>query len=91
MNYKDGIIRNGSGVGLCSAIGNVKDGIIRAGTGLGLGTTIGNVKDGIVRNGSGLGLGSIKGKVSNFSIKGMEREKDDEIVAAYHFLVKKFL
>jgi len=31
----------------------------------------------------------IIGKVNDFAIKGMEREKDDTIVAAYHFLAKK--
>jgi hypothetical protein len=58
---------------------------------VGSGTAIGNVKDGVVRNGSGKGSGSIVGKVSDFTIKGIERERDDEIVAVYHFLVKKFL
>ena len=74
---------------------SIKDGVIREGSssGLGTGRPVGNVKDGVVRAGSssGLGTGSTKGKVSQYSIKGMERESDAEIVAAYHFLVKKFL
>jgi hypothetical protein len=37
------------------------------------------------------GAGSQIGKVSDFSIKGMERELDSEIVACYHFLVKKII
>ena len=52
---------------------------------------MGNVKDKVVRDGSTKGSGSIVGKVSDYTIKGMERERDDEIVAVYHFLVKKFL
>ena len=70
---------------------NFKDGVIRDGSSVGSGRAIGNVKDGIVRNGSSLGGGSTVGKVSNYTIKGIERERDDVIVAAYHFLVKKFL
>jgi len=65
--------------------------MIRTGSSLGSGSTIGNVKDGVVRNGSSKGSGSTVGKVADYMIKGMERERDDEIVAAYHFLVKKFL
>ncbi|MER9330606.1 hypothetical protein [Mesorhizobium sp. M0488] len=45
----------------------------------------------MVRNGSSKGSGSIIRKVTDFTIKGIERERDDEIVAVYHFLIKKFL
>jgi len=50
-----------------------------------------NFKDGVIRNGSSISAGNPIGKVSNFTIKGMERELDAEIVAAYHFLVKKII
>ena len=68
---------------------NYKDGVVRDGVSIGSGTGLGNIKDGVVRSGSSLGSGGTIGKVSNFTIKGMERELDGEIVAAYHFLVKK--
>ena len=94
-NFKDGVIRDGSSAGTGAPLGNIKGGVIRQGSssGLGTGRPVGNVKDGVVRAGSssGLGTGSTKGKVSQYSIKGMERESDAEIVAAYHFLVKRFL
>jgi len=72
---------------------NFKDGIIRDGSSVGSGSALGNVKDGIIRTGncSPAGCGSEKGKVKDYTIKGMEREDDAEMVAAYHFLVKKFL
>ena len=50
-----------------------------------------NAKGGVVRNGSSIGSGSTIGKLKDFPIKGMERELDAEIVAAYHFLVKKIV
>jgi hypothetical protein len=68
----------------------VKDGLIRNGSSKGTGTVLFNVKGDVVRNGSSLGTGSIVGEVVDFSIKGMEREVDAEIVGAYYFLVKKF-
>jgi hypothetical protein len=58
---------------------------------VGAGTTIGNVKDGIMRAGPSLGAGSKKGNVPDYTINGIERERDDELVAVYHFLIKKFL
>ncbi len=70
---------------------NFKDGMIREGNFVGTGKTLGNIKDRVVRNGSVAGAGSQIGKVSDFSIKGMERELDSEIVACYHFLVKKII
>lgn len=70
---------------------NFKDGVIRDGSSKGAGRAILNVKNGLVRDGSSLGGGRNIGKVSDFTIKGMERELDSEIVAAYHFLVKKII
>jgi hypothetical protein len=66
-------------------------GIIRDGSSKGFGNALFNVKDGVVRDGSSLGFGKTIGKISDFTIKGMERELDAEIVAAYHFLVKKIV
>lgn len=93
-NIKGGIIRKGSGsVGSGSIVGNVKDGVIREGSSSnpGSGNVIGSVKNGDVYKGTGssAGSGSKIGKVKDFSITGMEREKDEDMVAAYHFLVKK--
>ena len=85
---KDGKIRKGSSTGT-TPLGNVKDGKIREGSSTGA-TPILNVKDGKVRKGSSTGTTPI-GKVQDFMIKGMERELDAEIVAAYHFLIKKIV
>lgn len=90
-NIKDGVIRDGSSVGSGKALGNVKDGIIRDGSSKGGGRALLNVKGDTVRNGSSLASGSPIGKVKDFSIKGMERELDADIVATYHFLVKKIV
>lgn len=94
-NFKDGVIRDGSAVGAGRALGNLKGGVIRSGPSPGSGMALGNVKDGVIRNGpsagSGRGAGMIVGKVSDFTIRGIERERDDEIVAVYHFLIKRFL
>lgn len=51
-----------------------------------IGGLVGKVKDGYVysKNGSRLG------RVSDYMIDGMQHEKDVNIVAVYHFLVKKF-
>lgn len=51
-----------------------------------IGTLVSKVKDGYVysKNGSRLG------RVSDYMIDGMQQEKDVNIVATYHFLVKKF-
>lgn len=72
-------------------MGNVKDGIIRDGSSKGAGKAILNVKGDTVRDGSSLGTGKTIGKISDFTIKGMERELDPEIVATYHFLIKKIV
>jgi len=50
-----------------------------------MGTLIGKVKDGIVRSSIGTRIGNVK----DYMIDGMQREKDVNMVAAYHFLVKK--
>ena len=48
------------------------------------------VKDGKVYKGIGSpGSGTKIGTVSDFTIKGIEREKDETIIAVYHFLIKK--
>lgn len=94
-NIKDGIIRrcNLAAVGHGDAVGNVTEGIIRSGnlTSVGHGDAVGNVKDSIVRRGNltTAGHGDQIGTVNDFAIKGMAREKDEEMVATYHFLVKK--
>jgi len=60
---------------------------------VGNGDIILNIKDGYLRAGSSssLGSGDKKGNVTDFAIKWMERELDAEIVAAYHFLIKKIV
>ena len=94
-NLKDGIIRKSSysTTGSGNAVCNVKDDIIRESsyTSKGSGNAIGNVKDGYVYKSTytSKGSGTKIGKVKDFTIPGMEREHDAEIVAAYHFLVKK--
>lgn len=50
-----------------------------------------NYKGGIIRDGGSLGSGKALGNVKGGIIRGIERERDDEIVAVYHFLIKKFL
>jgi len=50
-----------------------------------------NFEDGVIREGSAKGFGSTIGKISDLTIEGMERELDAEIVAAYHFLIKKIV
>lgn len=94
-NIKDGVIRKGNyaGTGAGTILGNVKNGIIREGSnaGAGVGKILGNVKDGTIREGNNAesGVGNIIGRSRDFMIKGMEREDEAEIVAAYHFLGKK--
>ena len=70
---------------------NFRDGVVRNGSSVGSGSAIGNIKDGVVRNGQSRGTGSTIGKVKDYTIKGMERESDDDIVATYHFLVKNIV
>ena len=94
-NFKDGIIREGRSIGYGSILGNIKGGIIRKGSSStpGYGNAIGNVKNDYVYKGSStsVGYGTKVGQVKDFTIPGMEREKDEDMVACYHFLVKKFL
>jgi len=74
----DDVIRNNVGAVLC----RTRNDEIRNNAG----TLIGKVKDGVVRSPTGMRLGNVK----DYMIDGMEHEKDVNIVAAYHFLVKKF-
>lgn len=96
-NIKGGVIRRGtsSSPGSGQVVGNVKDDVIREGTSstLGSGRVIGSVKGGVVFKGSSstAGSGTKLGRLPDYTAKGMERERDGEIVAAHHFLVKKFL
>jgi hypothetical protein len=90
-NIKDGVIRDGSSAGSGRALGNVKDGVIRDGSSRGSGRALFNVKGDFVRNGSSSGSGTTIGKISEYNIKGMERELDADIVATYHFLIKKII
>lgn len=78
-------------MGAGRALGNVKNGIIRNGSSKGAGKALMNVKSGVVKDGSSLGAGRTIGKIGEYTIKGMERELDAEIVATYHFLVKKIV
>ena len=70
---------------------NFKDGRIYEGSrNPGSGHQVGNVKDGKIYDGKGNpGSGHLIGKVSDFTINGIQREKDETIVAVYHFLIKK--
>jgi len=70
---------------------NFKDGVVKDGSSKGTGKALLNIKDGVVKDGSSLGTGKAIGKVSDYTIKGMERELDSEIVATYHFLIKKLV
>ena len=51
-----------------------------------VGHTLGKVDGDYVKD----HMGHTLGKVKDYTIRGMEREKDVTIVAAYHFLVKKY-
>ena len=91
-NFKDGRVYEGSrNPGSGTNIGNVRDGKIYEGSGSpGFGKNIGNVRDGYVYEGFGSpGCGRKIGKVEDFTINGIQREKDETIVAVYHFLIKK--
>ena len=91
-NFKDGKVYEGSRYpGSGTNIGNVCDGRIYEGYGSpGCGKNIGNVRDGYVYEGFGSpGCGRKIGKVEDFTINGIQREKDETIVAVYHFLIKK--
>lgn len=96
-NIKNGIIRKGtsSSAGNGDIQGNVKGGVVRKGasSSIGNGDIIMNIKDGVVRVGSSssLGNGDKKGSADDYAIKGMERELDADMVATYHFLVKKIV
>lgn len=51
-----------------------------------IGALVGKVKDGYVYS----KIGARLGRVTDYMIDDMQHEKDVNIVAAYHFLVKKF-
>ena len=51
-----------------------------------VGVLVGKVRDGYVYAPNGSRIGSVK----DYMIDDMQHEKDVNIVAAYHFLVKKF-
>jgi hypothetical protein len=88
-NAKNGVIRAGIGnAGTGSVIGNVKEGIIKVGNHIqaGFGEPIGHIDDCVIKDGITSGIGKTIGKV-----KGAEVCEDEEIVAAYHFLVKEIL
>ena len=90
-NVQNGLVRDGSSMGFGKVVGNVQDGLVRDGSSMGFGKVVLNITDDYVRNGSSLGFGKTVGKVRDFTIKGMERELDAAMVAAYHFLVKKIV
>ena len=48
-----------------------------------------NFKDGMIREGNFVGTGKTLG--NDFLIKGMEKEQEAEMVACYHFFVKKII
>lgn len=91
-NFKDGRVYEGSRTpGIGHQIGNIKDGrIYDGGSFPGSGRQVGNIKEGKVYNGSSFpGSGNKIGTVDDFLINGIQREKDETIVAVYHFLIKK--
>jgi hypothetical protein len=47
------------------------------------------VKDGIVWDGGSPGSGKKLGVVADYTIPGIEGELDEDIVAVYHFFIKK--
>jgi hypothetical protein len=53
MNFKNGLLKNGSSIGSGRALGNVKNGVIKDGSSLGAGKKIGSVSD-ILRKVKGL-------------------------------------
>jgi hypothetical protein len=88
-NIQNGIVRDGSSPGFGRALGNFQAGLIKEGSSAGFGGRgILNVKNGEVR---AVASGRSLGKVTAFAIKGMERELDEAMVAAFHFLVKKIV
>ena len=71
------VIRNNSGV----LLGKTRNDEIRDRSGV----LLGKIKDSGIYSAHGPRLGS----VNDYMIDGMQHEKDVNIVAAYHFLVKK--
>lgn len=72
------VIRNATGTTLCKT----RNDEIRSP----VGALVGKVRNGSVYTANGSRIGS----VNDYMIDGMQHEKDVNIVAAYHFLVKKF-
>jgi len=68
LNFKNGLLKNGSGLGSGSTLGNGKNGVIRDGSGLGSGRALGNVKNGVIRDGSSTGSGRALGSAKNGAI-----------------------
>ena len=89
-NINRGVIRDGSSMGSGNVLGNVHKGVIRDGSSIS-GNVLFNVKGGAVRDGTSLGSGIAIGKLADFTIKGMVGEPAADIVATYHFLVKKIV
>ena len=93
VKFQNGDIRDNG-----QLLGKLKGDVIRNATGTTLGRTrndeirspvgvlVGKVRDGSVYAANGSRIGS----VNDYMIDGMQHEKDVNIVAAYHFLVKKF-
>ncbi len=93
IKFQNGDIReNGQLLGKCkndevrdrygSLLCKTRNDEIRSNTG----TLIGKVRDGCVYSANGSRLG----RIDDYMIDGMQHEKDVNIVATYHFLVKKF-
>ena len=91
VNFVDGVVRTGSFKGMGEPLCNVVDGVVKTGAWKEMGQGLFNVLDGVAREGTMKGLGTSLGKVNKFAIKGMEKELDAEMVAAYHFFVKKIV
>ena len=84
-NVWAGIVRDGESAGAGNPVGKVKHGLISDTEG----NVLFNVKKGVIRNGTALGGGLSLGKVDDLGISGLLGQPQDEVVAGYHFLVKK--
>lgn len=86
-NVWAGLVRDGDAAGTGNTVGQVKHGLISDSTG----NVLFNVKKGVIRDGTALGGGLSLGKVGDLNIAGMLGQPADEVVAGYHFLVKKIV
>ncbi|MFT5395772.1 MAG: hypothetical protein ACI85N_000960 [Gammaproteobacteria bacterium] len=84
-NVWAGVVRDGEAAGAGNPIGKVKHGLISDTDG----NVLFNVKKGVIRDGVALGGGLSLGKVGDLDISGALGQPQDEVVAGYHFLVKK--